>query len=129
MVPPPGVYDPRLLASGNKPFTDRAAKIGEKNNNSFHNAVLRNAKSRPGPGTYNLRKDLNSNDACGPKIRPSVLESGKNAPPKFVGRIDQEVPGPGEYAVDSYTRNRRLSKFGDKSSLRGFINDKLGERS
>merc|ERR1712194_650979 len=114
-IPPPGIYDPRVLPKGTKTFnTDKPMRIGERNATLFHASIVKATKDNPGPGSYNLQNDKRNLSTRGPAMRQSFfgtsINSERDVGIRSLRRIDREIPGPGEYAVDEYTRSQRLTK-------------------
>ncbi|CAD7932641.1 unnamed protein product [Amoebophrya sp. A25] len=117
--PPPGSYDPKLLPSGSKVLTDKPMSMGIRYGSASGLDKAEKAhRDKPGPGTYNVGGNFKlqhvanmgkSNDL------PTLSEA-----PKWVGRIDRDLPGPGAYAIDEWTRRERTARV--MSTMPNFSN-------
>lgn len=82
---------------------------------------MRAKKDQPGPGTYSVPRDLKLSHVAtiGRPTQLAVPGGGTgNSAPSWL-KVDPDLgPGPGAYAVDSFTRNQRLAKVAENKSGR-----------
>jgi len=110
--PPPGCYDPRVLATGERTFAivenSHATAPGfaiPQSQGRYLDELEKKAQVAPGPGAYDIATPVKP--AGGSKMVRAYM------PQKEIPEWIQQTatPGPGAYQLDPYMRQQRLLKY------------------
>jgi len=106
-LPPPGSYDPKVLPTGGYALAKgRGPKMVSGTKQSYLYDLQKQAQFCPGPGSYENKSTMLLEHATAMRRDYMQVPEGRAAGWAAVG--DKSGPGPAAYAVDKFSRQKRM---------------------